>query len=424
MVTRGMVLALGVVTQSLLAYTLLPEGRGAYAICVLFGDLAGVIFTLGSSRGAQYFVMARQISVSQGMAIAFAFCLIGSAAAVIVAIPLIHSGFGFFLNADTDSFYLALLLVPTSSLTFATVLQLEGLRRFDRLAAFSFFRSVVGAIAIVALVWGLDMGVNGAVLALALGHLVMIGVCLMDLRRHCGLVLELPSREGLKWVLQYGLKEYLARVGQALDLRVGGLLLGIVAGRADIGLFMAGNVLITRILNIPTAVSTYLLPRIAGGDARSLELAAFCARVTWWAVGSLLLIWFAVSPSLVPVLLSEAFSSVVRLTWIMSIGVFAYAGAEIFVAYFRGTNRPEVFSYAMWLGLSANVILFFTLYPTWGLPGSAWALTGGLLCRGSFLWFMFHRATRLPPGSTLLLRRSDVAHLWTSSMRLVRHVGT
>ncbi len=418
--TRMMVLVLSVLTQSLLAYTLLPAGRGAYAICVLFGEFAGVIVTLNVGRGAQYCIMTKRLSVSQGMSIVTILCLAGSALAVFASIPLIDSGLAFFRSADVDSFHVAVLLIPLSSLSFAITLQLAGLRRFGRLGLFSFLRWVVGGLAIVVLVWMLELGVNGALLALALGHLTLIGFSVADLRRHCGLALEAPSREGLRQVLRFGLKEHPARIGQAVDNRVGSLLLGVVAaGRADIGLFATGNALITKVLLIPSAVSTYLLPRVAEAGGENPDLTAFCARVTWWIVGGLLLLWIPVSTQLVPLLLSEAFAPVAQLTWIMSIGVLVYASSEVFVAYFRGVDRPQIFSYAMCAGIAVNVALFFLLHPAWGLHGAAWALTGGLLCRGLILWIMFHRATRLPFFATLLLRRTDVAYLWTSACGLI-----
>ena len=422
--SRGMTLGLGVLTQSLLAYTLLPAGRGEYAICVLFGELASVAFMPAVGRGAQYFVMAGRMSVSQGASTAFAFYLLGSAATVLAAIPLIHSGLGFFRLADTSSFYLALLLIPASSLGFAATLQLEGLRRFAKLAVLSFFRSATGAVAVVALAWGLGLGVNGAILAPVLGRLAMFLLCTADLRRNCGFVPEPPSREGLRQTLGYGLKEYLAEASQYVDPRVGGLLLSVAAGRADIGLFTAGNELIIKVLHVPGVLSLYLLPRVAGDDAGKPELTAFCARITWWAVGVLLLVWFAVSTPLTLLLLSPAFAPVIPLTWIMSIGVLACSGAEIFAAYFRGINRPQVFSCAMWVGLSANAALFFAFYPLWGLHGAAWALTGGLLCRSFVLWFMFQKTARLPLRSTLLLRSADVARLWTAVVSLLRRKGT
>lgn len=418
--TRMMILGLSVLTQSLLAYALLPAGRGAYAICVLFGEFAGVLVTLNVGRGAQYCIMTRRLSVSQGMSIVSLLCLAGSALAVVAAIPLIESGLAFFRNADVDSFYVAILLIPLSSLSFAVSLQLAGLRRFGWLGLFSFLRFAVGGIAIVILVWMQDLGVNGALLALALGHLALIVACIVDLGRHYGLALEPPSREGLRQVLRFSLKDHPARLGQAVDTRVGTLLLGIVAVRADIGLFATSNALITKVFLIPSAISAYLLPRVArAGAGESPGLTAFCARVTWWVVGGLLLLWVPVSTHLVPFLLSEAFAPVARLTWIMSIGVLVCANSEIFVAYFRGVNRPQIFSYAMCAGLVVNVLLFYLLQPRWGLDGAAWALTGGFLCRGLILWVLFHRATRLPLSATLLLRRTDVAHLWTSTRGLV-----
>ena len=414
-----MVLALAVVTQSLLAYALQPEGRGAYAICTLFGFLSSIIATPGSDRGAQYYVMARQLSVSQGMSVAFTICLIGSAIAVGVAIPLIQSNLRFFQNADSSSFYLALVLVPLHCLSLATQLQLAALRRFVRLAAFSFLQSAAIVLTIFTLVWGLGLGVSGAILSLVVGELVMIAVGVADLRRHCGLVLELPYREALRRVIGYGLKEYVAKVGFTFDPRVGGLLLGMVAGRADIGLFSAGSAIVNRILIIPDSVAAYLLPRVAGADLGRPELASFCARFTWAITACALLTWSALSTRVVPILLSEAFVPVVKLTWIMSIGICAYAGAAMFVAYFRGTNRPQICSWAIWISLPANVVLFFVLYPHLGLEGAAWAMTGGLVCRSLYLALMFRRVTRTPLISTLLLQRSDITYLWASGRALI-----
>ena len=134
---RVTVLAFALLGQSLLAYALLPEGRGAYAVCVLVGALAGVVTTPGADRGSQYFVMAGQTSVSQGISVALTICVLGSMAAVALLIPLIHSEFAFFQKASTRSFYLALALSPFICLSSVVRLQLAGFRRFVRLAMLS-----------------------------------------------------------------------------------------------------------------------------------------------------------------------------------------------------------------------------------------------------------------------------------------------
>ena len=416
--TRIASLAFAVIGQSLLAYTLLPEGRGSYAICVLFGVLSSVISTPGSDRGTQYFVMAKQMSLSQAMSIAFSICLIGSILGTAVALPLIHSSLRFFQNADTASFYWALSLIPLVSLSTATHRQLAGLRRFVSLMAVSLIRSGVIVLANITLVWVLQLGVNGAIASLAMGHLSLFVFGIWDLKRNCGLTFEVPARAEFGWVINYGLKEYVAKVGSAVEYRIGGLLLGFIAGRGDIGLIAAGSALITRVLIIPDSVATYLLPRIVGENTGRSELAAFCCRVTMWGTGFLLLAWFAVGAPVVPLLLSKAFVPVVRLSWIMSIGVCGAAGAEIFIAYFKGTNRPLVTSWAVWFGLAAHVILLLSLYPLIGVEGAAWAMTGGYLCRSVFLAYMFHRTVGMPLSATLLLRPSDLAYIWTSGRSL------
>lgn len=418
---HGMNLALAILTQSLLAYALLPEGRGEYAVCVLFGELASLVMALGYNRGAQYFIMTGQLGVSQVLATTLIFCLAGSVIAVPAAVLLVHSDLTFFRNADTAFFYTALWLIPSSFLVSAVIMQLEGLRWFKRLALLHFLRSTAGALAVVAMVWVLDLGVKGALAALVLGNLVMISGGAVSLGRRYGEAWQLPNLKQQGGMLGFGLKEYLGTLGKATDNRLGSLLLGVVGGsRTDIGLFAVGNVVVTRVILLSTAISAYLLPRVAEDGGKRPELTAFCARITWLAAGAALLAWVVVSNHAVPLLLSEAFTPVTRLTWIMSVGILAYAGAGIFAAYFRGVNRPQIYSCAIWVGLVANVIFFLFLYPKWGLSGVAWAMTGGFICRSLVLWGLFHKITGLPISATLLLKRSDVDYLFSSARSLAR----
>ena len=121
----GMV-ALNLALQGLLAYLLLPEGRGTYAACIIFALLFGVLFTPGAYSGAQYFVMAKRFSLSQGVATASAICAVGVGLASLVAIPIIHSGIPFFQKAEIRSFYLAVALIPLISYSAASSAQLAA----------------------------------------------------------------------------------------------------------------------------------------------------------------------------------------------------------------------------------------------------------------------------------------------------------
>ena len=406
----GVVLA-GVATQSLTAYILLPEGRGAYAVCLLFGFLFGALFTPGADRGAQYFVMAGRTSVSQGVSIASAICVGGAGLGVAAAIPLIHSDVAFFQKADTRSFYFALSLVPLTACSTSLHLQLAGLRRFAKLALFSLLQSMTNVVMISVLVWGLDLGVDGAVASVALGHAVFIGACISDLRRSCGLVPELPRRADVARVLGYGWKGYVARTGAMLDERVGILFLGMLASRADIGVFAVGIALMTRFTMIPNSVVPSIMPRIAKDAEGRPDLVTLSTRGVYWATGAALAGLLAISSPLVRVLLSEAFLPVVPILWVLAPGILALSGSLVMMAYFNSVNRPDVCSWATGVGLSANVGSLVILYPLLGFEAAAWAMTIGFVSRSVFLLFMYRRAARVSLVSLWLPQRGDATRL-------------
>ncbi len=423
--TQAGLVAASIAIQSLLAYVLLPQGRGAYALCIMFGGLFGILFTPGADRGSQYFVMTKQMSVSQGVSLSLIICLTGTGLALVLATPLIHSDLAFFQKAAPNSFYLALVLVPLTTFSTAVQLQLAGLRRFARLALFSLFQAVANVFAMTVLVWGLGLGIDGAIVSLATGHLVIIAACLQDLRRHCGLALELPFRSGLTRVLGYGLRYYSARVGHAVDPKVGVLFLGLVASRSETGLFALASALMLQFFMFSNAVSTSLLPRVAGDENGRPELVAFCARISCWATGAALAALLVVSTPLIRILFSDAFLPVVPLIWIIAPGIFVYAGTHVFTMYFVGVNRPEVCSWTIWIGLSTQLVVLVLLYPQLGIKAAALAMTIGMLCRSVFLVILYRRTTRMSLFSTWLPQRGDIGVIWTSSRSLIsRMFGT
>lgn len=431
LLAQGGLLLVTLLTQSLLAYILLTEGRGAYAICIMVGGMLGVLFTPGADRGAQYYLMAAKMSVSQSVAIAVTICVVGSAVGALLTWPLINlSGWTFFEQADASSFYLALALIPLTALSLSLELQLAAFRRFTRIAIYTLTRSAVMVVGIALLTgrpllsglgidlpagsWILDLGVDGALLAVIGGHLAEVLLYLRDLRKHCGLGLERPTRAGFKQVLSYGLRFHVARVVAAFDPRIGILMLGVVATQGEIGLFAAASGIMFRVATIPNALGLSLLPRIAGEGNGQPALMALYLRLVSMVTGSALLVLLAVSQPGVRLFLSENFLPVVPLVWIMAPGIYAFAAGKIFETYFSGINRPQVCSWALWIGLIGNVGAFFALYPQWGLAGAAGAFTLGMLLRGAYLAVLFRRTSGLSLGRTWLLQSGDLAFIWSS----------
>ncbi|MCY4431834.1 MAG: polysaccharide biosynthesis C-terminal domain-containing protein [Rhodospirillales bacterium] len=406
----GVVLS-GLAIQSLLAYALLPEGRGAYAACLALVSLFSVLFTPGADRGAQYFVMAKQISVSQGVAIATVICLAGAGLGAALALPLIHGDIAFFRKADAGSFQLALLLIPVTAFSMALQLQLAGLRRFAPLALFTLVQSGVHVVAVLVLVRGLDLGVTGAILSNALCCVVFIGICLLDLRRNCGWRPESPALSDLRKVADYSRRGHVSRVGSMLEQGVGVFFLGTVATQAEVGLFAVGLALMTRFHLIPYSVVPSVAPRVVNDAEDGAGLVALSTRVTYWTTGVALMGLLAISTPFVQALLSEAFLPIVPLLWIMAPGTFALCGALVLMAYFQSVNRPGVCSWATATGFGIHIASLVILYPFLGLEAAAWAVTIAFISRSAFLVFMYRRTTRRPLRSLWLPQRGDAERL-------------
>ena len=403
--------ALAVLTQSLLAYLLLPEGRGAFALCVMLAGLLSAILVSGVDRGAQHFVVAKRLGVSEGLVLALGFCLLGSAAAAAVALPIIHSDLAVFRKADTASFELSLVLVPLVSMARAAELQVAGQRRFAALGTVMALRSVVTVSAVVFLVRMLELGVDGAIVALAAGHAAAFAAYVRVLRRHCGLKLVAPRLAALRQSFGFGLAAHAIRVGLEIELRMGTAALGMLAGSAEVGLFAAAYAVVRGLMLIPQAAGTALYPRVAGGAVGRLELTGFCHRFVCLASVGAIMVVLATSAPLVRVLLSEAFLPAVPLIWILAPGVLARTGVAMLRTWFNGIGRPAVCAGATWFGLCVAVAAFLILFPALGAESVAWATSIGLIFGAVFLGVRFHRATGMSVHELWLPRRGDLVHL-------------
>ena len=417
--TRLAVMGMALVSQGVLAHALRAEGRGMYAVCVLFGTLSGVVFAPGVIQGSQYFVMSQRMNAFAALSSAYALCALGTVVAATVMLPLVGTGLPFFENAASVSFYIAFLLVPAATLSTATLQHFAGRRLFTRLSIISLLQSGTVVVLTVALVWVLRLQVNGAIISLLLGHVVAGAAALLLLSRERDLAFPHPSWSGMMNLLRYGLRDYGSSVGLAAESRVSVLVLGFMAGPVDIGLMAISAAIVTRAHIIANAIATYIAPRVAEDPERSSELTARAVSSALWVTSLALAGWIAISRTAVEMLLPDEFAPVTQLTWIMSLGVCAAAASEVLIAYFRASDLPGLTSLAVCTGLLASAGLLIVLYPWFGIYGAAWAVSGGNICRGVFLSGAFIHRSGLSIGSIVLIRRPDFVGLFRAAKHLL-----
>ena len=212
-------------------------------------------------------------------------------------------------------------------------------------------------------------------------------------------------------MLGYGLRSHPTRLGDLMAPRIGVLVLGVLGGQADIGLFAAVIAIMLQLHLIADSAGIALYPRTANGEALAPKLVGRGLRLVGLATAAALAALLAVSTPLVRLLLSDAFLPAVPMMWILAPGVLALSATTLLTTYFKGQNRPGLCSWASWSGLGVNIACCLALHPLVGAESAAWGLTAGMVVRTLFLSVAFHRHTRLSLRSVWVPQREDFAYL-------------
>jgi O-antigen/teichoic acid export membrane protein len=399
-------LAASIGTQSCLAWFLAPAGRGAFAVCVTFASVVAVVFGLATDRAVQYHLIAREFTVGRSLAIGAATALAASTVAVAIGWALIDTPHPFFGKAEPGSFRLALLLIPLMSLFTLLGLLLAGVGRFLAMGLLGLVVTGASLVLTLVLVGLLGLGVQGALWAFILANGVGVGLRARAVWRS-GAGIERPRAGDFGRVLAYGVRFYVARLGNVVNVQVGTIVMAWVGNPVEVGLFAAAWALIGRVMVVPDSVSTVLQPRVGPDVAGRPALVAAASRVTLAVVGCGLALLLATSGIVVPILLSEAFAGAVPLLWLLAPGIWLKSASRPMTAYFIGVNRPGVASLSTAVELATNVVGMPLLYQSAGLLGAAGATAGAQVLGALVLVVAFRAGSGLKLGETWRPRGSD-----------------
>lgn len=388
--TQILTLLMTVVVQSLLAHRLGAGDRGVFAVLLLFGTTIGVFFTFGVDRASQYFAMSHRIPMWPATAAAAIVIMCGSILAIGVTWPLIGSDIAFFKQASALQFAHALPLVPVSGLLILLQLQAAGRRQFRILALAALLQGLAN---LALLLYFLAMPGDGAVAAIYAHTISCLLACFLILLML--IRIERPALrvtiKDVRAITSYGTRYYVARVGNLIDLGLGTILLALVADSASIGIYAAISALTLKAFLITESIEAAILPRIAADPDHRIDLVLASFRISTMLVAVAAVGLCIVAPVAVPLLFSEAFSPGIGVVWLLAPGLVLQGGACILMAYYRGANKPEICSLAVWIGLSVNAVAFFLLYGSCGMYAAGIAMTLGFLVRYLLLAGLFRR---------------------------------
>jgi O-antigen/teichoic acid export membrane protein len=421
LVSRVSIIIFGIISQSCLARMLFPSQRGGYAVALLFATLLSLVFAVGCDIACTYFVASKKLSVSQGVSNTLVLAFIGSLAAALTGAILICSPIPFFAKAPREAFWFSLTLVPVMMTSLAFRWLLTAVGEYVWFAIVSIMTSVSQTMLLVVFLWYLKWGIIGALLTQLLSASLVMMVTLQVLRRKCGLVWEAPSISSMKQMLGYGLRYYVAKLSNRVNVDIGMIIVALYASKSEIGFFAVASVLITRVTLIPDSLTTVLFPKVASSDKEGdrtrvvVQSAKACAIVC----SVILLIMAAAARPIVVFLYGSAYMEAVLLIRILAIGVFLRCVSKVLVPYLIGVNRPGIASIAVTAGVITNLSVLLLLMPLIGLPGAAVGMTCSYVVSALILMVSFHRISGLKFLQTWHFNKSDFRGIF-SMLKLSR----
>ncbi len=416
--SRVIVLVTGLGLQACLAWFLKPAGRGSYAVCVVFCTLLQIFFLTGWNVASIYFVASKRLTLSEGVTQTFVYGLLSSGLAVATGLVLMRLPLSFFDAADTTSFHLALLLIPSTFFAIVFVQLLTAVHEFRWFAIISIFNGVSFLLLALLFVGFLSWDVHGALWACVLRHWLVIVAALLFFRRKYKVHFVRPSLGRMKQVFCYGLRYHVGQVANNVNAQVGTLILAMFATNVEVGFMaVAAQLMTTGVMTVPDTIMTVLLPKVSEDKTGRPRLVARCARLTGLACGALVLIVAVFATPLVKVLFSPSFLPVVPLIRILAVGTLVRCTCKVFTSFLQGTNHPGIESFAVAAGVAVNIVVLWLLMPVMGLPAAALAMTLSYLTSSVIITLGFLRFSRLDPRETICLDRSDWVVVHRAIMR-------
>ncbi len=416
LVLRTLLVLLGGVTGIVIARTLHPQGRGAYAILVA---LAGAAMALGHLSVDQAHVAlwaGRRDAITTNSALLGP--VLGTLAAAGALVLVLTGVAGPVPAANPALLIAALLAVPLSMsvLYLSNALVLDA--RVGAVDRASLLGSVVQCGALL-LVTGLGWLTVGWVVWI---WAATIAVALVPLLRAARPRLRYRDPGLARRALSLGARYHAGSACLYLTWRVDVLILGALASRTAVGLY-ALAVTVAELVRLPTdALARASLAGQAGAELTdAVRVTARATRASVLLSAGCVAVLCALAPVLVPAAYGADFAGSVPALLVLAPGVFALGAGRQLGAYLVRLGRPLLVSVPSAVALAVNIAANLVLIPRWGVAGCAFASSLSYTLLTVVQAAQFCRATATP-ARDLLPGRAEFASLRQAVARLIQAV--
>ncbi len=395
----------------IVARSLGPDGNGQYALVVLFHTVLVTVAGLGLPIAHSYLTGKGRYTVSTlaGNAIVASLTIgvVVGAAAVPVLILLKPT---FFTAVPWPELKIALIVAPLTLITQNLGGVLLGAGRVQLLSGLGVIASGLLCAGLIGFTIAGALTVHTAVASWAVSSGVAAMVSIVAVHSIAPISMR-PQPRLLYDALCFGAPAYLTNIVGVLNFRLDVFLVGAFVGARAVGYYAAAVLVAEVSWYGASALATALYSRVTSSspaDAFAVTARALRHGVVVTAAST---IGIAAALPLVFWVLGPQYGPSHQILIILLPGMFAYALAPIWSAYFTGQlGRPILSFYVAGCSLVADTVLNLLLLPRWGVVGAAWASTAAYVLAAAVALQLFRHVTGIGWADGLRVRRDDLLY--------------
>lgn len=392
---RALATPLSIGLTVLMAHELGPAGVGKYSLAVMTVLLfSRVLSDLGNAATRE--IGNNEDRVGPVTALALRLCIIFAPIGILAAIALTQapSLFGQSKSIDVELAILAAVAIAPNIIRQTVAGILVGLSRVRLWNYLQIAPGVLAFVGFLIFVTALDLGVNGAILAWAIGHAITAVAALVLTRRiwlpH--LRARLPKKTTLR-LLKIALTMGAVNVIVFVNYRVEFAFLEAMRGTEDVGVYKTATQVAEMLWLVTTAIATATWTTVLHereDRAVSVVVRSCLKGIFYMGIGAVGVAILA--PTIVPLVLTKQFADATSpLMWLLP-GILFYGPVSILAIYISVRHRrPHYALVGPLISIAVTVGLAYVLIDRYGVDGAAMSTSAGYIVSALVSWIMFVR---------------------------------
>ena len=383
-------------------------GFGLYSAIIVVPIMVIGFTQLGIRRSAIYHIGNKILPEDHIVSALLILVLWASALSIIIC------GFVYFFSEsqpfDPLIIVLVLLTIPLLLVNIFAGGVFLGKEDIRRAAILNAGPTILTLLLTIIFVWGLQLSVLGAFIAIALANFIMFFFTYRLIIVEFKYNITWKYHEGImKSLIKLGVVNAIAIFIMQLNYRLDILMLKKLSTLEEVGFYSLAMQIAEQLWHIPFAIESIVLSRSANTQDDHLvhRTVASIFRVSLLIGIVVGLLIFFVAPSLVPLIFGHEFIESVIMIQVVLPGILILVGFRILNSRLTGMGKPQIAIYAFMPALVINFILNLFLIPRFGGIGAAWSTNVSYAVGSLTFLIIYSKMVKMPLREIFRYRRSD-----------------